>query len=182
MKLHAPLTNNDALANIKAGDWLSLSGTIYSARDVAHQRLLKAIQENRPLPFELEGAVIYYMGPSPTPPGRVIGSAGPTSSYRMDPYTPELLRRGVKAVIGKGPRGPAVRQALREHQALYLAAAGGVAALLAQCVKEAEIIAYPELGAEAVRRLHVEKMELICVNDIWGNDLYQNGQKTWRTL
>ncbi len=175
-----PPLDSAQVARLQAGDRVIMSGTIYTGRDAAHQRMVQALEEGREPPFALEGAVIYYVGPSPAPPGRVIGAAGPTTSYRMDPYAPTLMAHGLKAMIGKGKRSPQVIQAMQQHQAVYLAAIGGAGALMAQCIKEVEIIAYPELGPEAVRRLVVQDMPLICVNDTRGNDLYQQGRDSYQ--
>ena len=172
MNLTAPYTE-DKLKVIKAGEWVYLSGDIYTARDEAHKRLVEAIKKKELLPFSLQGQVIYYVGPSPTPPGKNFGSGGPTSSYRMDPYTPALLEQGVKILIGKGPRSTEVKWALQKNQAIYLASIGGAAALLGQVVKKAEIIAYPELGPEAVYKLTVADFPLVCINDLNGSDFYQ---------
>jgi fumarate hydratase subunit beta len=170
-RLTTPLSTEDVEA-VRAGDRVVLSGVIYSARDAAHRRMVDALDGGEELPFDPEGQVIYYMGPSPAPEGRPIGSAGPTTSYRMDSYAPALYRAGIKATIGKGARSPAVRRALREHRALYLAAVGGAGALLGKCIKEAQVVAYPELGPEAVRRLMVEEFPAIVVNDAYGGDAY----------
>jgi fumarate hydratase subunit beta len=180
-KINLPFTPEE-LGGIRSGDWLSLSGVVYTARDAAHKLMTQALARGESLPFPAPGAVIYYTGPSPAPPHRVFGSAGPTSSGRMDPYTPALLAQGVKAVIGKGPRSLEVRQALARHQALYLAAIGGAAALLSRAVRDVRVIAYPELGTEAVRRLRIEDLELVCINDAQGGDLYVSGQNSWRSL
>ncbi|MGD2175625.1 MAG: FumA C-terminus/TtdB family hydratase beta subunit, partial [Candidatus Brocadiaceae bacterium] len=149
-----------------------LSGTIYTARDAAHKRLAEALDRGEKLPFDPRGQVIYYVGPTPAPSGKVIGAAGPTTSGRMDRYAPRLYEAGVRATIGKGPRSDAVRRALVEYQALYLAAVGGAGALLGRTIAEAEVIAYPELGPEAVRRLVVEDFPAFVVNDAYGADLY----------
>ncbi len=170
--LSTPLTDQD-VESLRAGDSLLLSGVVFSARDTAHRRMVEALREGRELPFDPEGQVIYYMGPSPAPPGRPIGAAGPTTSARMDPYAPALYRAGVKATIGKGPRSEQVLQALRKCRALYLAAVGGAGALLGRCVREAEVIAYPELGPEAVRRLVVEEFPAVVAADAHGGDLYR---------
>jgi fumarate hydratase subunit beta len=159
--------------SVRAGDRLLLSGTIYSARDAAHRRMVEDLAKGRALPFEPEGQVIYYMGPSPPRPGRVIGAAGPTTSYRMDAYAPTLYAAGVRATIGKGTRSQAVRDAIVQHGALYLAAIGGAGALLSGCIREAEVIAFPELGPEAVRRLVVTDFPVVVVNDVFGSDLYE---------
>lgn len=159
-------------AALHSGDQVLLSGVIYTARDAAHQRLIACLQAGEPLPFDLRDAVIYYAGPSPTPPGKIIGAIGPTTSGRMDAYTPQLLAAGLRGMIGKGRRGDEVRQAIQKHKAIYFAALGGAAALLARCVRAAELIAWPELGAEAVYRLTVEDMPLVVINDIYGQDIY----------
>jgi len=164
---------------IKAGDEVILSGVIYTARDAAHKRMIEDLEKGNPLPFDPQGAVIYYVGPTPPKPGQVIGSAGPTSAYRMDKYTPTLLKLGVKAIIGKGYRSQAVKDALKEYGAVYLASTGGAGALLAKRIKEAEVVAYEDLGAEAVRRLVVEDFPTVCINDAYGGDLYIEGQRKY---
>lgn len=163
----------EQLAALHSGDQVSLSGIIHTARDAAHQKLTALLREQQPLPLDLRGAVIYYAGPSPAPPGRVTGSIGPTTSGRMDAYTPALLEAGIAAMIGKGRRSAEVRQAITEHGAVYFAAVGGAAALLARCVRSMELLAWPELGAEALRRLEVVAMPLVVINDIYGQDLYE---------
>ena len=157
-----------------------LSGVIYTARDAAHQRLVRALDNGEALPFDLGGQTIYYLGPTPARPGQVIGSAGPTTSARMDVYTPQLLAAGVKAMIGKGSRAVAVRKAIQKHKAVYLAAVGGIGALLAQCIKEAEVIAYEDLGAEAIMRLRVADFPAIVANDIYGKDLFAHSSAKYR--
>ena len=174
-RLTPPLTDKDVAA-LKSGDRVLLSGTIYTGRDAAHKRIVDALNEGKEPPFDLQGAVIFYVGPSPPPPGRVIGAAGPTTSYRMDAYAPELISRGLKAMIGKGSRNDGVKQAMGQYKAVYLAAIGGAGALMANCIKKAEVIAYDDLGPEAVRKLEVEDMPLFVVNDIYGADLYQQGR------
>jgi len=169
--LTAPLRDED-LRKLRAGDVVRLSGTVYTARDAAHKRLCEQLDNNEEPPFPLQGAVIYYVGPSPAPEGRPIGSAGPTTSYRMDTYAPRLHALGVKASIGKGKRSQAVRDALREHTGVYFGATGGAGALLSQCITAAEVIAYADLGPEAVRRLTVQDFPLLVVNDSHGNELY----------
>ncbi len=161
------------LAELKSGDLVELSGVIYTARDAAHRRLVDLLAAGSPPPFPLTDAAIYYAGPSPCPPGRPIGAIGPTTASRMDPFKERLLQAGMKLMIGKGPCMPELRELCRRYQAVYLAAPGGVAALTARCVRAAELIAWPELGAEAVRRLEVERMQLVVVNDTAGNDYYQ---------
>jgi fumarate hydratase subunit beta len=170
--LATPLSRDDVLS-VRAGDRVGLSGVIYSARDAAHKRMAEALQRGERLPFDPVGQAIYYMGPTPAPPGRPIGAAGPTTSYRMDRFAPAFYRAGIRATIGKGPRSPEVRKVIVECCALYLVAVGGAGALLARHIKEAEVIAYPELGPEAVRRLLVEEFPVIVVNDAYGGDLYE---------
>ncbi|MEO0102239.1 MAG: Fe-S-containing hydro-lyase [candidate division WOR-3 bacterium] len=177
--LKTPLTE-EVVAKLKAGDSCLISGIIYSARDAAHKKLVEAIEKREKLPFDLKGAVIYYVGPCPAKPGYPIGPCGPTTSERMDPYTPFLLARGVKGVIGKGNRTQEVVQALKEHKGVYFAAIGGVAALLAKRVKSYKVIAYEDLGPEAVSEMVVEDFPVIVVNDIYGNDLYEEGVKKYR--
>jgi fumarate hydratase subunit beta len=152
---------------------------VYTARDAAHQRLITAIEQNEDLPFDFSGQILYYVGPTPAPPGRVIGAAGPTTSYRMDPYTPKLLEMGLKAMIGKGRRSEEVKAAMLNHGAVYLAAIGGAGALLGQAIKQVEIIAYPDLGPEAVRRLTVEDFPATVINDLAGADLYELGREKY---
>lgn len=172
VKINAPLDPETA-AGLRAGDSVLLSGVIYTARDAAHQRLCTLLEAGEAPPFDLRGAVIYYCGPTPAPPGKPIGSAGPTTSYRMDSFAPLLHAHGVRASIGKGPRSPAVRESLREHGALYFGATGGAGALLAACVKEARVLAFPDLGPEAVHELKVEDFPLLVINDAQGGDLFE---------
>jgi len=179
MKITTPLTD-EIIEQLHAGDNVTITGTIYVGRDAAHKRFIEALDRGEPLPFDLKGQIIYYMGPSPAPPGKPIGSAGPTTSYRMDPYTPRLLEQGLKGVIGKGNRGPEVREALKKHKAVYFAAIGGAAALIANSIKKAEVIAYEDLGAEALLRLGVEDFPVIVVNDIYGGDAYEEGKAKYK--
>ncbi len=172
IRLEAPFTK-EKLSKLRAGDTVLLSGVIYTARDAAHKRLVEAVSNGQALPFPLEDAVIYYVGPTPEKPGNPIGSAGPTTSYRMDAYAPTLLDLGQTGMIGKGPRNQEVKEAMVRNGAVYFAAVGGAGALLSQCVKEATLIAFEDLGAEAVRRLRVEDMPLIVAIDSQGRDLYQ---------
>jgi len=176
--LTTPLTNED-VEKLKAGDIVYLNGILYTARDAAHKRLVDLINEGKELPFDLQGAVIYYVGPTPPKPGDPIGSAGPTTSYRMDPYAPTLIKHGLKGMIGKGKRNEDVINACKEDKAIYFGAVGGAAALIAKAIKEAEVIAYPELGPEAIRRIKVENFPVVVVNDTYGNDLYAEGRKKW---
>jgi len=170
-KLTTPLTD-DAVRQLTAGDVVLLSGTVYTARDAAHKRIVQALDRGEEPPFALQGAVIYYVGPTPAPPGRPIGSAGPTTSYRMDAFAPRLYGLGVKATMGKGKRAPEVKEAMAEHTAVYLGATGGAGALLSQRIKKAKVIAYEELGPEAVRELTVEEFPALVVNDAFGGELY----------
>lgn len=178
IRLTAPFTR-ESISGLRAGDSVLLSGTVYTARDAAHKRLCALAAEGKPMPFPMEGAVIYYVGPTPARPGQVIGSAGPTTSYRMDAYAPTLLRLGELGMIGKGKRGGEVVQAMRETGAVYFGAIGGAGALLARCVRSAELICYEDLGAEAVRRLEVVDLPLTVVIDSLGNDLYELGRSAW---
>lgn len=171
-RLETPLST-DAVLPLRSGDRVLISGVIYSARDSAHKRMVEALDAGEELPFDPKGQVIYYMGPSPAPPGRPIGSAGPTTSGRMDRYAPRLYEAGIKATIGKGPRSEEVRDTIRQYRALYLAATGGAGALLAHSIREAHVIAYPELGPEAIRRLVVENFPATVINDACGSDLYE---------
>jgi|UniRef100_A0A7C3YVC8 fumarate hydratase subunit beta len=177
--LRTPLSE-EVVQDLKAGDEVSLSGIIYTARDQAHKRMVESIEKGEELPFELTGQVIYYVGPCPAKPGFVIGPCGPTTSERMDPYTPILLKKGVKGFIGKGNRSHEVREALKRYKGVYFAAIGGVASLLAKKVKRCRVILYSDLGPEAVQELEVEDFPLIVVNDIYGNDLYEEGVKKWK--
>lgn len=179
MKITTPLTD-EVVERLRAGDKVTLSGVIYVARDAAHKRLVEALDRGEELPLDLRGQVIYYMGPSPARPGRPIGAAGPTTSGRMDPYAPRLMAEGLKGMIGKGNRSPAVREAMQKHKAVYFGAIGGAGALISQSIKEAEVIAYPDLGAEALRRLVVEDFPLIVINDIYGGDAYEEGKARYR--
>lgn len=177
--LTTPLTD-EAVSSLRIGDKVFLSGVIYSARDAAHKRLIDLLDAGKPLPFEVKGQVIYYVGPSPAKPGRVIGAAGPTTSYRMDPYAPRLIELGLKGMIGKGKRAPAVKEALVKYKAVYLGATGGAGALISQAIKASEIIAYEELGAEAIRRMVVENFPAVVINDTGGGDLYEEGIKEYQ--
>lgn len=178
-KISLPLTV-ETIANLKAGDSVLLSGVMYVARDTALRRMAAALAKGEPLPFDINGQTIYYMGPSPAAPGQVIGSAGPTTSGRMDRYTPALLAAGLRGMLGKGPRSRAVRDAVKEYRAVYLAATGGAGALLAKKITKAEVIAYEELGPEAVLRIEVVDFPAVVANDIHGGDLYVEGQSRYR--
>ena len=178
-RVELPLTEKK-IQDLKCGDQLLLSGFLFTARDAAHERLAANLQQKKEFPVELRGQVIYYAGPTPAPPGRAIGSAGPTTSQRMDSMTLPLLEYGVKGFIGKGSRSEEVKKALTQYKAVYMAAAGGAGALLSQRIISAEIAAYEDLGPEAIYKLEVQEFPVRVINDIYGNDLYEEGQKTYR--
>jgi len=169
-----PLSDAD-VEQLKAGDRVRITGVLYTARDAAHGRLWPLIEAGQPLPIDVRGQIIYYTGPSPARPGDVVGSIGPTTGSRMDKFTPALLKLGLKATIGKGHRGQAVKDALRQHKAVYFGAIGGAGAVLSEYVKKLEVVAYEDLGTEAIRRLEVENFPLIVINDCHGGDLYVEG-------
>lgn len=173
-----PLTD-DVIASLHAGDEVEITGVIYTARDAAHKRMIEALQKGQPLPVDLKGHIIYYVGPTPPKPGQVIGSAGPTTSMRMDVYTEPLLAAGLKGMIGKGGRGPQVREALKKNRAVYFGAVGGAAALLAKHIVKAVVVAYEDLGTEALRRLEVRGFPVVVINDIYGGDLLEQGKAEW---
>ena len=175
IKVTTPLSPEDA-RKLKSGDSVLLSGVIYTARDAAHKRLCELVAQGKPLPLDVKDAVIYFVGPTPAKPGQAIGSAGPTTAYRMDAYSPILIRQGLTGMIGKGKRGPEVIDAMKECGCVYFGAIGGAGALLSSCVKKAEIIAYEDLGAEAIRRLEVENFPVVVVIDSQGNNLYETGR------
>jgi fumarate hydratase subunit beta len=168
------------VTGLKAGDRVSISGEVFAARDAAHQRLIELLERGQELPLELEGQLIYYVGPAPPRPGRAEGSAGPTSSYRMDPYTPQLLARGLRGMLGKGRRGPEVVEAMQKYGAVYFAATGGAGALISKAIVASEIIAYPDLGPEAIRRLTVKELPAIVAIDSQGGDLYASEPEKYR--
>ncbi len=172
--LTTPLSD-ETVSKLKSGDIVYLNGTIYTARDAAHKRLVDLLDEGKELPFDIKGAIIYFVGPAPAKPGMPIGSAGPTTSYRMDPYSPILLEAGLKGMIGKGPRSKEVIDSMIKNKGVYFAAIGGAAVVMAQSVKAAKIIAYEDLGTEAIRELKVENLPCIVANDIYGKDLYEEG-------
>jgi len=174
IKLLTPLSCKDA-EKLKIGDKVLLNGTIYTARDAAHKRLVETLKKGEELRFNPDGQIIYYAGPAPARPGKVIGPAGPTTSSRMDPYAIYLMEAGIRGMIGKGSRGQKVKEAIKKYKAIYFAAIGGAAALLSEYIKKVEVIAYEDLGAEAIRRLEVEDFPLLVVNDTKGGDLYQEG-------
>lgn len=173
-----PMTREEA-RSLHSGDSCLITGTVYTARDAAHKRLCELLDAGKPLPFDVKDAAIYFVGPAPAKPGQVIGSAGPTTSYRMDAYSPALIRAGLTGMIGKGKRSVEVVDAMKECGAVYFGAIGGCGALLADRIKSAEIIAYEDLGAEAVRRLYVEDLPVVVVIDAEGNDLYQTGRAAY---
>jgi fumarate hydratase subunit beta len=177
--LRPPLTDED-VSGLRSGDSVLITGVLYTARDAAHARLTDLLREGKPLPFPIEGQIIYYVGPTPPKPGSVIGSAGPTTSGRMDAYAPELMAAGLRGMIGKGSRSEQVKEAMVRHGAVYFAATGGAGALLSQRIRKAEVVAYEDLGPEAIRRLEVENFPVVVVNDVHGGDLYEAGVKQYR--
>jgi fumarate hydratase subunit beta len=179
IKLKTPLSDKD-VEKLKIGDKVLLTGVIYTGRDAAHKRLFDLIQAGKELPIDICGQVIYYVGPAPAKPGKPIGSAGPTTSYRMDAYAPKLMELGLKGMIGKGNRGADVVEAMREFKAVYFGATGGAGALLARSIKKAEVVAYEDLGPEAIQRMEVEDFPVVVINDTKGNDLYVEGAKKYR--
>lgn len=177
-KIFPPLSDED-VERLKIGQQVLISGKIYTGRDAAHKRMVELLDQGKELPVNLKDQIIYYVGPTPARPGQVIGSAGPTTSGRMDAYTPRLLAAGLKGMIGKGMRSEEVKEAMKKYKAVYLAAVGGAGALIARRIKQARVVAYPELGAEAVYELVVEDLPAIVVNDVWGGDLYIEGRKKY---
>lgn len=177
--LQTPLTE-DMVRTLRVGDRVLLSGVVYTARDAAHKRLLETVQAGQTLPLPLQDQIIYYVGPSPARPGDVIGSAGPTTAGRVDVYTPPLLALGLKGMIGKGKRNDAVRQAIVKHAAVYFVTVGGAAALIAQRIRRVEIVAFEDLGTEAIRKLEVEEFPLVVANDVHGADLFELGHSAYR--
>ena len=178
IRITTPLSDED-VEELKAGDQVLISGVIYTGRDAAHKRLAALIDRGGELPIDIRGQIIYYVGPTPARPGKPIGSAGPTTSYRMDPYSPKLMEKGLKGMIGKGMRSQEVIEAMKKYKAIYMAAVGGAAALIAKRIKKSAVIAYEDLGPEAIRRLEVEDFPAIVVNDIWGKDLYVEGLRRY---
>jgi len=178
IRLTTPLTDED-VEKLKMGDRVLLNGIIYTGRDAAHKRMIETLERGEDLPFDIKGAVIYFVGPAPAKPGWAIGSAGPTTSYRMDPYSPKLIELGLKGMIGKGGRSQEVIDACVKYKCVYFGAIGGAGALLAKSIKKSEVIAYEDLGPEAIRRLEVEDFPVIVVNDVYGNDLEKDGRKQY---
>ncbi len=179
IRLKTPLRNEE-VEKLKRGDRVLISGVVYTGRDAAHKRLIDLLKAGKDLPFDIRGQIIYYVGPAPAKPGQILGSAGPTTSYRMDAYSPTLIEMGLKGMIGKGMRSEAVKEAMKKYKAVYFAATGGAGALLAKRVKKVEIVAYEDLGPEAIRRLEVEDLPVIVVNDVRGNDLYIEGERRYK--
>lgn len=179
LNIKSPL-DEETIKKLNAGDQVLITGVIYTARDAAHKRLVEALDKGEKLPFDLANQTIYYMGPSPAKPGQVIGSAGPTTSGRMDSYAPRLMAAGLKGMIGKGNRSQAVKDAIQKYKAVYFAAIGGAGALISKSIKTAEVIAYEDLGAEAIRRLEVENFPATVINDIHGADLYEQGKAKYQ--
>ncbi len=178
-KVTLPLTD-ETMKDLKAGDQVLFTGVMYVGRDAAHKRMVDALDEGKPLPFDIKGQTIYYMGPAPAKPGYAIGSAGPTTSGRMDPYSARLMAEGLKGMIGKGFRSKAVKDAIKQYRAVYFAAIGGAGALIAKSIKKSTVVAYEDLGAEAVLRLEVEDFPATVINDIYGKDLYEEGTARYR--
>jgi fumarate hydratase subunit beta len=179
IRITTPLSDDDIM-KLKIGDSVLITGKILTGRDSAHKRLFELAQKGEPLPVDIKGQIIYYVGPAPAKQGYIIGPAGPTTSGRMDPYTPKMLELGLKGMIGKGVRSKEVRDAMKKHKAVYLAATGGAAALIAKNIKAMKIVAYEDLGPEAIRELEVEDFPVIVANDAHGGDLYEEGQKKYR--
>jgi len=178
-EIRLPLTE-ETIAGLRAGDHVRLTGVIYTARDAAHKRMIEALDKGEPLPIDIKGAVIYYVGPTPERPGRVIGAAGPTTSMRLNPYTPRLMAKGLKATIGKGGRSDEVKEALKRYRGIYFIAVGGTGALLSKRIRKADVVAYEDLGTEAIRRLEVESFPVIVANDMYGNDLLELGKAKYQ--
>ncbi len=181
IKLTPPLTD-EVVMKLKAGDRVVITGVIYTGRDMAHKYMVEGRRKGQSLPVDFSGQILYYTGPTPAAPGQVIGSAGPTTSYRLDKYTPDLLAAGLKGMIGKGPRSQEVKDAIRKYKAVYFAAIGGAGALISKTIRKAEVVAYPELGTEAVMRLEVEDFPAVVVNDVHGADLYQIGVEQYKEI
>lgn len=179
IRLTTPLAEGDVVS-LRAGRQVLISGNLYTARDAAHKRMADALARGEELPFDVTGQIIYYVGPTPAPPGRIIGAAGPTTASRMDSYTPSLLALGLKGTLGKGPRAPEVREALQRHKAVYFGGIGGAGALLAQQIRAVEVIAYEDLGTEAIRLLTVEDFPAVVINDCHGGDAYEEARRLWR--
>ncbi len=179
VRITTPLSNVD-VQKLKVGMPVLISGVLYSARDSAHKRLVELLDKGKKLPIDVKGQIIYYMGPSPPPPGRPIGSAGPTTSYRMDPYAPRLMAIGLKGMIGKGTRSDEVKAAIKKYKSVYFAAIGGAGALISKCIIKCDVVAYDDLGPEAIRRLEVRELPAVVAGDMYGGDIYEIGVKRYR--
>lgn len=177
--LTPPLSDED-VEGLRIGDRVLITGVLYTARDAAHKRLVELLDRGEKLPIELSGQILYYVGPTPPKPGQVIGSAGPTTAVRMDAYSPKLMHLGLKGMIGKGYRSREVIEAMKQHKCVYFGAIGGTGALLAKTIRSAEVVAYPDLGTEAIRRLVVENFPAIVINDVYGHDLYEEGRRQYQ--
>ncbi len=180
IRVTTPLSEEAVLA-LRAGQAVLINGTVYTARDAAHRRMAEAIERGEELPFDIRGQVIYYVGPTPAPPGMIIGAAGPTTAGRMDRYVPVLLARGLKGMIGKGSRSAEVKEALKQYQAVYFSGLGGAGALLARRIRAVEMVAYEDLGTEAIRRLELEDFPAVVINDCYGGDAYLEARQRWQT-
>ena len=179
--LRPPFTDAD-VEQLKIGDHVRITGTIYTARDAAHKRMVDTLEAGGQLPIEIKGQLIYYTGPTPPRPGRVSGSVGPTTSMRLDPFTPRLLQEGMKVCMGKGNRGPEVQEALKKYKGCYLMAVGGAGAMLSQYVKKVDVVTYEDLGTESIKRMEVENFPAVVMDDCQGRDLLMEGRKEWRDL
>lgn len=178
VQITTPLSE-EMVRNLRIGQKVLINGVIYTGRDAAHKRLIELLNQGKDLPFDPEGQIIYYVGPSPAPPGKVIGSAGPTTAGRMDTYAPKLLEKGLRGMIGKGARSEAVTEAMIKYGSVYFAAIGGAAALISKCIQHVEVVAYPDLGPEAIHKMVVKDLPVIVVNDTFGGDLYKEGRNTY---
>lgn len=178
-RIETPVSD-ETIEKLRAGDRVLITGDLYTGRDSAHKKLIELVKEGKDLPFDIKGQFIYYVGPTPARPGKPIGSAGPTTSYRMDSFAPTLHSMGLKGTIGKGSRNEEVKEALKKYKAVYLAAVGGAGALISKSIESSEVIAYPELGPEAIRRVKVKDFPCIVINDIYGGDLYEEGKKKYQ--
>lgn len=178
-RIETPVSD-ETIEKLRAGDRVLITGDLYTGRDSAHKKLIELVKEGKDLPFDIKGQFIYYVGPTPSRPGKPIGSAGPTTSYRMDSFAPTLHSMGLKGTIGKGSRNEEVKEALKKYKAVYLAAVGGAGALISKSIESSEVIAYPELGPEAIRRVKVKDFPCIVINDIYGGDLYEEGKKKYQ--
>ena len=181
VRITTPITDDD-VSQLKIGDHVRINGVIYTARDAAHNRMIESLNKGEPLPLDIKGQLIYYTGPTPARPGRASGAIGPTTAMRMDPFTPQMLAAGMKACMGKGNRGPEVREALKQYHGVFFAAVGGAGAMLSQYVKKLEVIAYEDLGTESLKRAEVEDFPAVVMDDCEGRDLLDEGRKQWRDM